>query len=273
MSTDIVTVTDQDFQRQVLRSDLPVLVDFWAEWCGPCHLVAPVVVEIAAEQVGKLRVVKLNVDDSPETALQWGVMSIPTLVLFSGGVECGRVFGALGKEHIVRTLLGGLIRRQPVVVQITSPTAGSGGLAEESVAALIQRVGQLDAQLVEGHLGSGVEACRDADGFSPPGRRPETVGTPPGPAMGCPGGGYRTAPFRPTRPARPAARRTAPGHAGDAAGQGSGALIAFLAIIVVVVARTGIVVVGGLLRTRGWHGPRDTPGGPSRLVACCQRPP
>jgi len=108
MSTDIVTVTDQDFQRHVLRSDLPVLVDFWAEWCGPCHLVAPVVAEIAAEQAGKLRVAKLNVDDSPEMARQLGVMSIPTLVLFSGGVERGRVVGARAKEHIVRTLLGGL---------------------------------------------------------------------------------------------------------------------------------------------------------------------
>ena len=108
MSTDIVTVTDQDFQRQVLGSDLPVLVDFWAEWCGPCHLVAPVVEEIAAEQAGKLRAAKLNVDDNPATARQWGVMSIPTLVLFSGGQERGRVIGARGKQDIVRRLLGGL---------------------------------------------------------------------------------------------------------------------------------------------------------------------
>jgi thioredoxin 1 len=108
MSTDIVTVTDQDFQRQVLGSDLPVLVDFWAEWCGPCHLVAPVVEEIAAEQAGKLRVAKLNVDDNPATARQWGVMSIPTLILFSGGNERGRVIGARGKQDIVRRLLGGL---------------------------------------------------------------------------------------------------------------------------------------------------------------------
>jgi thioredoxin 1 len=108
MSTDIVTVTDQDFQRQVLGSDLPVLVDFWAEWCGPCHLVAPVVEEIAAEQAGKLRVAKLNVDDNPATAQQFGVMSIPTLVLFSGGQERGRVIGARGKQDIVRRLLGGL---------------------------------------------------------------------------------------------------------------------------------------------------------------------
>jgi thioredoxin 1 len=108
MSPDIVTVTDQGFQRQVLRSDLPVLVDFWAEWCGPCHMLASVVEEIAAEQAGRLRVAKLNVDDSTHTARQFGVMSIPTLVLFSGGEERGRVIEARGKAHIVRTLLAGL---------------------------------------------------------------------------------------------------------------------------------------------------------------------
>lgn len=106
MRNDIVTVTDQDFEQQVLRSDLPVLVDFWAQWCGPCHMVAPVVEEIAGEHAGKLRVVKLNVDDSPRTAGQLGVLSIPTLILFSGGQERGRVIGVQGKESIVRTLLG-----------------------------------------------------------------------------------------------------------------------------------------------------------------------
>ena len=106
MSEHVFTVTDQDFQERVLRSDLPVLVDFWAEWCGPCHLVAPVVEELAAEQAGKVRVAKLNVDDSPSTAQQFGVMSIPTLILFAGGKERGRVIGAAGKQHIVRTLLG-----------------------------------------------------------------------------------------------------------------------------------------------------------------------
>jgi thioredoxin 1 len=108
MSTGIVTVTDQDFDQRVLQSDLPVLVDFWAEWCGPCHMVAPVVEELAADQAGKLGVAKLNVDDSPSTARQFGVMSIPTLILFSGGGERGRVIGAHRKEHIIRTLLGDL---------------------------------------------------------------------------------------------------------------------------------------------------------------------
>jgi thioredoxin 1 len=106
MPNDIVTVTDQHFEQQVLRSDLPVLVDFWAQWCGPCHMLAPVVEEIAAEQAGKLRVANLNVDDSPHTAGQFGVLSIPTLILFSGGQEWGRVIGAQGKEDILRTLLG-----------------------------------------------------------------------------------------------------------------------------------------------------------------------
>jgi thioredoxin 1 len=106
MRDDIVTVTSQDFEEQVLRSDLPVLVDFWAQWCGPCHMLAPVVEEIAAEQAGRLRVAKLDVDDSPQTAQRFGVLSIPTLILFRGGQEQGRMVGARGKDDIVRTLLG-----------------------------------------------------------------------------------------------------------------------------------------------------------------------
>jgi thioredoxin 1 len=105
MSSDIVHVNDQDFVETVVESDLPVLVDFWADWCGPCHIVAPVVEDIAAEQAGRVRVAKLNVDESPYTAQQYGVQSIPTLMLFSGGREEGRVVGARSKDFITQALL------------------------------------------------------------------------------------------------------------------------------------------------------------------------
>ena len=108
MSDDLIHVNDHDFAEAVLRSELPVLVDFWADWCGPCHMVAPIVEEIAREQAGMLRVAKLNVDDNPYTARQYGVLSIPTLILFSGGEERARVVGARGKEHIAQALLGDL---------------------------------------------------------------------------------------------------------------------------------------------------------------------
>ena len=108
MANNVVTITDEDFDREVLNSKLPVLVDFWADWCGPCHLLAPVVEQIAAEQTGKLRVAKLNVDDSPHMAQHFGVLSIPTLILFSGGQERGRVIGARAKDDIARELLGEL---------------------------------------------------------------------------------------------------------------------------------------------------------------------
>src|SRR5919109_2639229 len=91
---NIGEVTDQDFQTKVLDSETPVLVDFWADWCVPCHMVSPVVEEIAQEKAGGLVVAKLNVDDNPQTAKQFGVMSIPTLILFKGGEEKARVVGA-----------------------------------------------------------------------------------------------------------------------------------------------------------------------------------
>jgi thioredoxin 1 len=108
MSDEIVNVSDRDFEHEVLESELPVLVDFWAGWCGPCHIVAPVVEEIAAAEAGRLRVAKLDIDDNPRTAQRFGVMSIPTLILFVRGEERGRVIGARGKDHIVQTLLGDL---------------------------------------------------------------------------------------------------------------------------------------------------------------------
>ena len=101
---NIGEVTDQDFQNKVLESETPVLVDFWADWCVPCHMVSPVVEEIAQEKAGGLVVAKLNVDDNPQTAKQFGVMSIPTLILFKGGEEKARVVGARGKDAILREI-------------------------------------------------------------------------------------------------------------------------------------------------------------------------
>jgi thioredoxin 1 len=95
------TVSDSDWDSEVLQSDTPVLVDFWAEWCGPCRMVGPVVEEIASEQAGALKVVKLNVDDSPETARKYRVMSIPTLMVFDGGSEKKRIVGARGKGQLM----------------------------------------------------------------------------------------------------------------------------------------------------------------------------
>ena len=94
-------VTDATWASEVLDSDVPVLVDFWAEWCGPCRMVAPVVEEIANEQAGKLKVCKLNVDENPETARTYRVMSIPTLMVFAGGEERKRIVGAKGKAQLL----------------------------------------------------------------------------------------------------------------------------------------------------------------------------
>jgi thioredoxin 1 len=102
--TDIGSVTDQEFQTAVLDSDTPVLVDFWAEWCVPCHMVSPVVEEIGRDKGDALKVVKLNIDDNPAATRTYGVMSIPSLILFKGGQEVARVVGARPKDAILRDL-------------------------------------------------------------------------------------------------------------------------------------------------------------------------
>ncbi len=97
-------VTTDQWQQEVLDADKPVLVDFWAEWCGPCRLVSPIVDEIATERGEDLKVVKLNVDENPQTARDYGVMSIPTLMVFREGQVAKRMVGAKGKQALLADL-------------------------------------------------------------------------------------------------------------------------------------------------------------------------
>jgi thioredoxin 1 len=98
-------VTDKNFEEEVIKSKLPVFVDFFAPWCGPCQMAAPIIDELAKEYEGKAKVVKLNVDESPKAAQKYGVMSIPTVVIFKDGKEAKRTVGFPGKEGY-ETLLG-----------------------------------------------------------------------------------------------------------------------------------------------------------------------
>ena len=99
MAGTVPEVTDNNFQAEVIESEVPVLVDFWAPWCGPCRMVAPVVEEIAKEREGELKVVKMNTDENQQTALQFNIMSIPTLILFRHRQPAKTVIGAYPKKR------------------------------------------------------------------------------------------------------------------------------------------------------------------------------
>lgn len=108
MSEQIKNVTDDSFESEVLGSDKPVLVDYWAEWCGPCKMIAPVLEEVADEYAAQLDVAKLNIDDNPNTPPKFGIRGIPTLMMFRGGEVVATKVGALSKTQLIEFIQGNL---------------------------------------------------------------------------------------------------------------------------------------------------------------------
>ena len=104
MSQQIVHVSDSSFEQDVLKSNVPVLLDFWAEWCGPCKMIAPILDQIAAEYAGKVGVAKMNVDENPKTPMKFSVRGIPTLILFKNGQLQGQKIGAVRKADVAAFL-------------------------------------------------------------------------------------------------------------------------------------------------------------------------
>jgi thioredoxin 1 len=103
MAENMIKVTDQTF-GDTISTSTPVLVDFWAEWCGPCRMIAPILEEISTEYAGKIQIAKLNVDENPQTAMQYDVMSIPTMIVYQNGTEKKRIVGARPKHALVSEL-------------------------------------------------------------------------------------------------------------------------------------------------------------------------
>ena len=104
MAEKAIHIKEADFDATVIKSDIPVLVDFWAPWCGPCHMIAPAVEELAAEYDGRIKVAKVNVDENPNVAARYGIRSIPTILMFKGGKVQDQVIGAVGKAELSRKL-------------------------------------------------------------------------------------------------------------------------------------------------------------------------
>ncbi len=103
-NNSVVDVSDGNFEEEVINSDIPVLVDFWAPWCGPCKTIAPVVEELAAEYGGRLKVAKVNVDDNKEAAMKYNVRGIPNLILFKGGESQDQIVGAVAKQDLINAI-------------------------------------------------------------------------------------------------------------------------------------------------------------------------
>lgn len=106
MSGAVKEITDQLFEKEILKSEKPALVDFWAVWCGPCKMLSPIVEEVAGKYQGRFNFFKINVDDNPQQAANFQIMSIPTLIFFKGGQPVDKIIGLVSKEEIVKRLQG-----------------------------------------------------------------------------------------------------------------------------------------------------------------------